>query len=174
MKTRDAKKGRRARAKFDRERARLRAQRARRARTGAMSAAVLVVATVFAFLVVRSGSSGVAWSGTPQQGETLTKLTVPKLGAGGAINYDQFRDKPLVLNFFASWCPFCIREMPDFEQVHKALGDKVGFLGIAQNDSAGAATKLMGQTGITYPAGIDASGVFYAATGSTGMPTTLF
>ncbi len=171
---RDSKRERRTQAKVERERARRRAERARMARTGGVAAVIVIVLGVVGFSLFRSSASGVAWAGTPQQGGTITKLVLPQLRGGGTVTYDQFRDKPLVLNFFASWCPFCVGEMPGFQQVHQQLGDKVAFLGVSNKDSASASQALMQRTGVTYPAGKDPNGVFYAATGSAGMPTTLF
>lgn len=123
---------------------------------------------------MRLSDTGVAFAGDIRTGGELESLRLPKLEGEGTLDYASFRDKPLVINFFASWCPNCIAEMPDFQQVHEQLGDGVGFLGISQSDSRGASTDLAHQTGIRYPTAIDSNGVFYRATGSSGMPTTLF
>ena len=173
-KTQDLKKERRAQAKVERERTRRRAVRARRTRTAGLSAAAVILIAAVAFLAVRSGSGGIAWAGTPQQDGTITELTMPTLGGGGTISYEGFRNQPLVINFFASWCPNCIAEMPGFQQVHQQLGDKVNFLCISNSDSEKASIDLVAETGVSYPAGVDAHGDFFSATGAIGMPTTLF
>lgn len=79
-----------------------------------------------------------------------------------------------MINFFASWCPFCIAEMPDFERVHQLLGDRVAFLGVWQTDARGASIDLARETGITYDTAIDERGDFFRAVGGQGMPTTIF
>lgn len=48
--------------------------------------------------------------------------------SGTAHTLSSFRGKPIVLNFWASWCPPCKEEMPDFEQVYRDMGDDVQFL----------------------------------------------
>ena len=101
-------------------------------------------------------------------------MQLPTLQGGGELDYATISDRPAVINFFASWCPNCVAEMPGFEKVHEAPGDRVAFLGISQSDSRDGSIALAHQTGITYPAGVDAQGAFFAATGSTGLPTTRF
>jgi hypothetical protein len=68
----------------------------------------------------------------------------------------------------------CIAEMPGFERVHRQLGDRIGFLGVSQSDARSASIDLARRTGITYPAGIDATGRFFNAWGTFAMPTTVF
>jgi peroxiredoxin len=165
---------RRARAREARQRTLRKQARARLARRAGGIAAAVAVAAALIFVVVRGGSSGVAFAGDIRTGGTLQSLRLPTLQGGGTVSYDQFRSKPLVLNFFASWCPNCIAEMPGFQQVHQRLGSKVAFLGVSQSDSKGGSIDLARQSGVRYPLAIDANGEFYRATGSTGMPTTLF
>jgi len=81
---------------------------------------------------------------------------------------------PVVLNFWASWCPFCIAEMPDFEDSSNALDGQVAFVGVNLQDDAGLANSLVGETGVTYQLARDPQGVVYAAFGGIGMPTTVF
>ena len=125
-------------------------------------------------LLGRSDSDGVAYAGDFRPGGTLESLQVPVLVGAGSVDYEDFADRPLVINFFASWCPSCISEMPAFEQVHRQLGDRVRFLGVSQSDSRDASIELARRAGITYPTGFDPVGSFFHATGVLGMPTTIF
>jgi thiol-disulfide isomerase/thioredoxin len=165
---------RRANARADRERARRRAVLAKRARAAAIAVMAIVIAFAVGFFFVRGSSSGVAYAGDIRRGGTLEKLELPELRGDGRIDYSAYAEKPLVINFFASWCPNCIGEMPGFEQVHQKLGDRVGFLGISQSDARDASIALADQTGISYATGIDANGAFFNAAGGIGMPTTIF
>lgn len=44
------------------------------------------------------------------------------------VNFSDFKGKPIVLNFWATWCPFCIEEMADFDRLIGEYGDKVNFI----------------------------------------------
>lgn len=83
-------------------------------------------------------------------------------------------DGPVVLNFFASWCPTCIAEMPDFETVHQTFGDRVNFIGLATQDRVENAVLLVEDTGITYTVGNDQNGNVFSIFEGLGMPTTVF
>ena len=138
-----------------------------------MGLAVVAVALVFG--IVRDlQPSGVAFAGDLRRGGMLEELRLPRLEGSGTVEYGDHADRPLVINFFASWCPNCIAEMPDFERVHATLGDRVSFLGVSQSDARSASIALARKTGITYETAIDAQGAFFRAVGGLGMPTTVF
>ena len=172
--TKQNKRERREQARIERQRQLRRAALRKKLRGFVLAFVSVAVIGVIGFALVRSSNTGVAFAGDIRQGGRLEALHLPKLEGDGTVDYASFRNKPLVINFFASWCPNCIAEMPGFQQVHQELGDRVGFLGISQSDSKGASVDLAHQTGIEYPTGYDRNGTFYNATGSTGMPTTLF
>lgn len=83
-------------------------------------------------------------------------------------------DRPVVLNFFASWCPTCIAELPDFETVSQTFADDVQFLGLSVQDDPNLSLQLLQETGVTFPTGLDTPGDLFAAFGGLGMPTTVF
>jgi len=92
---------------------------------------------------------------------------------GGSVALSELGDKPVVLNFFASWCSSCIAEMPDFEAVHQARIGEVEFIGLALNDRPESAQALVASTGVTYSIGTDDGRIFELFKG-LGMPTTVF
>jgi thiol-disulfide isomerase/thioredoxin len=106
-------------------------------------------------------------------GPALPAFTLSSFGGDGTVSASDFGGRPLVLNFWASWCPFCVEEMPGFEQVHQELGDAVAFLGVDLQDDPKLARDLVGRTGVTYQLAVDPDGSLFAAVGGTGMPTTL-
>ena len=83
-------------------------------------------------------------------------------------------DKPVVLNFFASWCTPCLREMPAFEAVHQELGDKVNFVGLANTDTRTRRSRWSSRHGVTYPTFDDPDASAITFFGGTTMPTTVF
>ena len=81
--------------------------------------------------------------------------------------------KPLVINFWASWCVPCRKEMPAFEAVHRRRGDRVAFVGIDRQDDRSDALRFLGRTGVSYPSGYDPDGRLDASYRLRGMPTTV-
>lgn len=83
--------------------------------------------------------------------------------------------EPVVLNFWASWCPACISEMPSFAEVHRRFGDAVRFVGInMQEVSLDAANDLVERTGVEYQLAHDPDGAIFREFGGVAMPTTVF
>jgi thiol-disulfide isomerase/thioredoxin len=94
--------------------------------------------------------------------------------SGESATLDEYRGTPLVVNLWASWCPSCIHEMPDFEEVSQEYAGRIEFVGIGIDDDRGAAEQLVEETGVTYRLGIDDNGVFTDLLGAVAMPTTAF
>ena len=83
-------------------------------------------------------------------------------------------DGPTVVNFFASWCPPCIAEMPDFEAVSQQAADEVEFIGVAIQDRTEDATRIVEDTGVSYRWARDPKGDVANAAEVTQMPSTMF
>lgn len=82
--------------------------------------------------------------------ETLFALRLPD-AAGQDTALAHWRGRPLVLNFWASWCIPCVDEMPEFDRLHKEYADRgIGFIGIAV-DTAEAVAGFQAKHGIGYP-----------------------
>lgn len=96
---------------------------------------------------------------------------------GGEVDSADLRGKPLVLNFYASWCTICDRELPDFERVAQALGDRVQVLGVnpQSNDTDEAQAAMIARNGVTYPTLRDPRDELLRQFNTTGgLPTTVF
>ena len=93
---------------------------------------------------------------------------------GGTGTIAGYEGTPLVVNFFASWCPPCVREMPEFQAVFESLDGEVAFLGLSQDQTPEDALALVERTGVTYDVGWDLDLEVYGATESIAMPTTAF
>lgn len=145
-------------------------------RVGGMLAVALlaVAALVLAGRLVGqpSTTAAVVVEGVAAVGRPAPRVELPGM-RGGQLRLADLRGRPVVLNFWASWCPPCLAEMPEFERVHRRLGDRVAFLGVNQRDQPGAAERLARSTGVTYPLAVDPAGRAFDAFGGLGMPTTV-
>jgi cytochrome c biogenesis protein CcmG, thiol:disulfide interchange protein DsbE len=150
-----------------------------RARIGWLVGAVValaVLAVVGRLLAAPSGpgaaTAPVVVEGVAAVGWPAPRVELPGLH-GGRVRLADLRGRPIVVNFWASWCPPCVAEMPDFERVHWRLGDRVAFLGVNQRDQPQAAEELARTTGVTYPLAVDPAGRSFDAFGGRGMPTSV-
>ena len=98
---------------------------------------------------------------------------------GNTLTLDSLKGKPIVINFWATWCGFCVKEMPDFDTVYKELGDDVTFVMLNVTDGAREtrekAEKFYADQGYSFPVYFDDQGLQGTNTyGVTGFPTTYF
>ncbi|HEY9558424.1 MAG TPA: TlpA disulfide reductase family protein [Acidimicrobiales bacterium] len=93
---------------------------------------------------------------------------------GDVVRLSDHRGSPVVLNFWASWCAPCRREMPALAQVSAELDGRVSFIGIDHQDRREEALALLRQTGVRYPTAFDPTGGTAQDYGLRGMPTTVF
>lgn len=82
--------------------------------------------------------------------------------------------RPVLVNFWASWCVPCRREMPALETIHREFAGRVDFIGINHQDDRDDALALVAETGITYPSAYDPRGETAVDYDLFGMPTTVF
>lgn len=122
-----------------------------------------------------AGEGGGGERGSFAQGDVLPDSLTIEMFDGETARLADFRGQPVVLNFFASWCPPCLAEMPDFEAVHQEVAGEVAFLGAAmQDDSRELALGVVEQTGVTYDLAWDPAGDLFRSFGGFNMPTTVF
>lgn len=95
---------------------------------------------------------------------------------GPIFRIAEYRGRPLMINFFASWCPPCREETPaivDLATRLAPLHDAV-VLGIDIDDSDAQARAFRREFAIPYAIGMDAGGAFFDSLGGCALPTTLF
>ena len=96
-----------------------------------------------------------------------------RLFGGDLLRMSDLEGKVVVLNFWASWCPPCRAEMPDFEEMWQEMKDDgVVFVGVAVSDSPEEARAFVEATGVTYPVGVDSSGSIAGDYRVLSLPTT--
>lgn len=136
-------------------------------------ALAVIAALAVGLFVFRSGGDEQAGA-VESEGEQPPAITFEYFD-GGTGTLADFAGRPVVLNFWASWCPACVAEMPDFQAVHEELGDEVVFLGMDMQDvSRAAALSLVESTGVDYVLADDPTGEIFQAFGGFSMPTTVF
>jgi thiol-disulfide isomerase/thioredoxin len=97
---------------------------------------------------------------------------------GNIIKLSEFYGQPIVLNFWASWCPPCKSEMPEFNQAYNELNGEVVFLMINQTDgnreTVEAGSSYVKDQGFTFPVYYDTKLEAAYIYNVTAIPTTYF
>jgi thiol-disulfide isomerase/thioredoxin len=90
------------------------------------------------------------------------------------VSFAGHATEPVVVNFFASWCPNCVAELAAFGSVSKHAAS-TRFLGIDSDDSATTtAESLLHKAGVSYPVGVDRSGAIANRYLVSALPVTFF
>ena len=123
---------------------------------------------------VPSGGGTVAVGQAPiPQDRAAPNFHLPRLSGSGSLSLHDLRGRVVVLNFWASWCTACHREVPTLS---KLAGDyrpsEVRFVGVDNSDRGGSGLEFARQSGMDYPSVVDRSGNLLSKFGAEGMPTT--
>lgn len=98
--------------------------------------------------------------------------------SGNPVKLSDYFGKPIVLNFWASWCGPCQMEMPDFQEKYEALDGQVQFLMINMTDGSRetvtSASEFIKDQGYTFPVLYDTETDAAAAYSANSLPTTYF
>ena len=121
--------------------------------------------------------TGEAASETEARGSEAPDFTVYDL-EGNAHKLSDFRGKPVLLNFWASWCGPCQMEMPDFNEKYLELGEEIHFLMVNMTDGSREtveiASEFIAQAGYEFPVFYDTDSDAAMTYGVYSLPTTYF
>lgn len=95
---------------------------------------------------------------------------------GKIVRLEDFAGKPLVINSWAAWCPFCRKELVDFMAAQKEFGDKVTIIAIDRAETKEIAKRYSDELGVTNDLIflLDPADSFYQSIGGFSMPETIF
>jgi cytochrome c biogenesis protein CcmG, thiol:disulfide interchange protein DsbE len=137
--------------------------------------ALAIVASLIAIALVASGPAGPAGAAGPAADPAAPVFSLPVLGhSGQKVALADYAGKPLIVNFFASWCQPCQQETPLLARFYRTEHAKVAIVGLDENDVLGSATSFTRKEGVGYPVGFDPEVVAASAYGVAGLPQTFF
>jgi cytochrome c biogenesis protein CcmG, thiol:disulfide interchange protein DsbE len=118
----------------------------------AITAAVVIVVAVVALLVSTGSPAKAHGSLQPAKNFRLPELGHP----GQYVSLAAYAGRPVIINFFASWCPPCQRETPLIAKFYQEHHGQVLIIGVDSNDEASKALQFVKAKGVSYPIGFDA------------------
>jgi cytochrome c biogenesis protein CcmG/thiol:disulfide interchange protein DsbE len=141
---------------------------ARRHKVITGSVAAFIAAVIAVSLATSGTAAPPAYAAAP--GFTLTVLGQP----GQQVSLSQYTGKPVIINFWASWCGPCQQETPLLASWYKQQHGRVVLLGLDENDVAADAIKFAKAKDVSYPIGFDPKVTVAPAYGVDGLPQTFF
>ncbi|HEX4620561.1 MAG TPA: redoxin domain-containing protein [Myxococcaceae bacterium] len=139
----------------------------------AMAVALVVTGTVVAIFATEFGKDPHA---VPFKlaGQPAPTFHLVRLDNGETVSLDQFKGRPLVLNFWATWCGPCKMEHPVLSWGAREFNGQVQFLGLLSTDSKENAVQFVRENGSSYPQLLDVDGMVGVDYGIAGVPETYF
>jgi cytochrome c biogenesis protein CcmG, thiol:disulfide interchange protein DsbE len=140
------------------------------------SAVVLVVGAAWmALSIPAEGSVTEGRAPAPRQGFLAPDFELQD-AQGRPVHLSELRGRPVLVNFWASWCPPCQAEMPAMQAVHEAYGEQYVILAVntTYQDSETDALRFIQQKGLTFPVLFDRDGATSRRYEVRAMPTSFF
>ena len=134
-----------------------------------VSGSVAVFAAAIIAVSLLTSSSSAAPSAPVAPG-----FTVAALGAPGKLSLSQYQGKPVIVNFWASWCGPCQQETPLLASWYRQERGRIALVGLDENDGTAKALAFAHAKGVTYRLGFDPLVTVANAYSIDGLPQTFF
>lgn len=122
--------------------------------------------------VVLLGAGMVMKGSALEPGDPAPSVEAPLLEGEGVLALDDLRGKPVLVNFWASWCVPCEAEARYLEAAHREYGGEIEFLGVNVKDARSDALAFVESYDVAYEQVRDETLEWYDAFGLTGQPET--
>jgi cytochrome c biogenesis protein CcmG/thiol:disulfide interchange protein DsbE len=107
----------------------------------------------------------------PQIGHPAPDFSLNALD-GGEVTLSDFRGQPIVLNFWATWCPPCRAEVPALQAASESFAGEAVILGVDVGENPATVQRFAEEHGVTYPVALDQSAQVAQAYRVRAFPTT--
>lgn len=108
-----------------------------------------------------------------QPGEAAPDFELETIN-GEIISLSELRGEPVILNFWATWCPPCREEMPEMQDFHDNHKDEINVIAINYNEQDDKVIDYLNEFGYTFPSPLDKEGTTGNDYGVLTLPTTYF
>ena len=143
-----------------------------------MNRIVLIVGIVITIVLIAILFSGLGKDpqhiDSPLIGKLAPDFALKQVGTGDTIDLAQFRGKPVVVNFWATWCRPCYEEHPILVANAGMMKNEVQFVGVVFQDKEEKIQQFLNERGSAYPTVVDQGGKTAIAYGVGGVPETFF
>ena len=109
----------------------------------------------------------------PQVGKLAPEFQLPSLD-GQVVSLEELRGRPVMLNFWATWCSPCIGEMPHIQAAYEEYAADLVILAIYIGDSQSQVEDFMQQNKLSFPVMLDEDAGVAEMYNVRGIPTTVF
>lgn len=145
---------------------------------------IRIFAVIFTVVVVLICASCGAESGMEETSETTAEniVRLPDFSVysmeGKKVSFYEKQGKPMIINFWATWCPPCCGEMPAFDNLYAEYKDRIEFMMInltdGERDTEDGVREFLSQNGYSFPVYFDSDMSASYTYGVQSIPTTVF